>query len=118
MNCKICDSPFLNISEDVCVLSCGHMFHSVCLEKWHVLSDVCPMCNEKSVCTRHNIHSKSTLIKLNNIQKQNINSLRNDIVQLSKEYNLIKNVNGELEIKLSLVRSLIKEVAYHDTGSS
>ena len=112
MNCKICNTRCLNNVKDVCLFSCGHMFHSLCIEKWYLLSDDCPICNIKSVCVRHDTHSNTTLSKLYFIQKENIKYVRMDVAILSKEVNLLKSENYTLETKLNLIRSVLKEIEY------
>ena len=42
MNCSICLEPTNKETK----LSCGHCFHSECIEKWLDKNDTCPYCRE------------------------------------------------------------------------
>ncbi|XP_065368519.1 E3 ubiquitin-protein ligase TRAIP [Calliphora vicina] len=52
LNCVICAEIF-GASDDVHVTSCGHMFHTACLNQWLQRSKTCPQCRNK--CTDRNI---------------------------------------------------------------
>ncbi|KAL4717342.1 hypothetical protein ACJJTC_017229 [Scirpophaga incertulas] len=43
MTCVIC-SDLLDLSENGCVINCGHLFHYVCLMQWMQRSRSCPQC--------------------------------------------------------------------------
>ncbi|KAL4701938.1 hypothetical protein ACJJTC_014571 [Scirpophaga incertulas] len=43
MTCVIC-SDMLDLSENGCVIKCGHLFHYVCLMQWMQRSSSCPQC--------------------------------------------------------------------------
>ncbi|KAL4701939.1 hypothetical protein ACJJTC_014572, partial [Scirpophaga incertulas] len=43
MTCVIC-SDMLDLSENGCVIKCGHLFHYVCLMQWMQRSRSCPQC--------------------------------------------------------------------------
>lgn len=42
--------------DDVCVLRCEHIFHTVCLQAWKVRNSCCPVCRGPIVCTNHETH--------------------------------------------------------------
>jgi hypothetical protein len=43
-DCPIC---FAEMSRDICVLECGHVFHRICQETWQSVSNSCPVCREE-----------------------------------------------------------------------
>jgi hypothetical protein len=34
----------LKNKHELCVLNCGHVYHTVCINKWHEYSSKCPYC--------------------------------------------------------------------------
>ena len=45
-NCTICFTN-ININETVIVLTCGHMYHSSCIEEWLTRQNTCPICRRE-----------------------------------------------------------------------
>ena len=43
-NCSICTDMY-EISEDVSVLNCGHIYHPKCIKEWGKYKQACPLCN-------------------------------------------------------------------------
>ena len=46
--CVVCQYEFKN-GEEVTKLSCGHLFHSECVDTWLSKNKVCPMCHKEIV---------------------------------------------------------------------
>jgi hypothetical protein len=44
-SCSICIEDF-QVSQEVCALSCKHLFHSTCIRRWLYETNSCPMCRE------------------------------------------------------------------------
>lgn len=40
-------------TEETCNLSCGHAFHSRCIQKWLVVEPSCPVCRAPSPACQH-----------------------------------------------------------------
>ena len=43
-SCSICTDMY-EISEDVSVLNCGHIYHPKCIKEWGKYKQACPLCN-------------------------------------------------------------------------
>jgi len=48
INCDICHMN-CKISDNVMVLSCGHVFHDKCITSWRTLDNLCPTCQTVTV---------------------------------------------------------------------
>jgi E3 ubiquitin-protein ligase BIG BROTHER-like protein len=46
--CVVCQYEFKN-GEEVTKLSCGHLFHSDCVDTWLSKNKVCPMCHKEII---------------------------------------------------------------------
>ena len=46
--CVVCQYEFKN-GEEVTKLSCGHLFHSECVDTWLSKNKVCPMCHKEII---------------------------------------------------------------------
>ena len=46
--CVVCQYEFKN-GEEVTKLSCGHLFHSECVDTWLSTNKVCPMCHKEII---------------------------------------------------------------------
>ncbi|XP_038687460.1 uncharacterized RING finger protein P32A8.03c-like [Tripterygium wilfordii] len=46
--CPICLGSFV-VGEDVVRLSCGHIFHHECVERWQRRSGTCPVCRRPHI---------------------------------------------------------------------
>lgn len=57
MECAICVED-ITYSDKVKVISCGHMFHKVCILKWMIENPICPFCREKSSESSYSILSQ------------------------------------------------------------
>ena len=44
-SCSICTDEFKE-SDDVCVIPCGHIFHSTCIKEWGHYKPECPLCKQ------------------------------------------------------------------------
>ena len=44
--CSICSQKF-NIFQSIKGLSCGHVFHRVCIQSWLRSNSICPLCRKK-----------------------------------------------------------------------
>ena len=42
--CSICTDMY-ELSEEVSVLNCGHIYHPKCIKEWCKYKQVCPLCN-------------------------------------------------------------------------
>ncbi|XP_028763670.1 probable E3 ubiquitin-protein ligase ZFP1 [Neltuma alba] len=50
-SCIICLDEYKN-QETVGILDCGHEYHAVCLKKWLLLKNVCPICKSEALTPR------------------------------------------------------------------
>jgi hypothetical protein len=46
IECCICTDKYDDLHDNI-LLSCGHVFHKKCIEKWSVRQDACPYCRSK-----------------------------------------------------------------------
>lgn len=46
--CIICMQLLLE-TNSVVILDCGHIYHEICIYKWAIKNNTCPMCREKIV---------------------------------------------------------------------
>ena len=44
--CSICLENY-EVGESISILSCGHFFHTKCLNEWFKKKEVCPLCREE-----------------------------------------------------------------------
>ena len=44
--CIICLEEFCP-DEHVCVIKCGHIYHTTCIYSWFLKKKTCPLCNEE-----------------------------------------------------------------------
>lgn len=42
-SCSICLIDYID-SENIVKLDCGHLFHEVCIKKWFIEKEICPLC--------------------------------------------------------------------------
>lgn len=124
MECPIC---FENTSiSKLAILSCSHKFHQICIYKWSILENSCPICREKFNFDTDN--QKDFLnwldFKLENFQKYHLQrdklkcliEIVNTTIRLYKKdikcsSNLYKAMSDKLkeykrELKISLCRWL------------
>ena len=52
--CVICSDEFIG-DEEVCVLSCNHIFHKHCIEEWGHYKAECPLCKKSIPLVKENI---------------------------------------------------------------
>jgi len=45
--CSICLEPFKETVDLVRILSCGHVFHSACIDSWLTAHSRCPLCRQQ-----------------------------------------------------------------------
>ncbi len=75
--CTICLEDY-NLSSEVTVLECGHIFHHTCLKDWlikNILSPKCPNCNENVLFNHHFIVNAN--VQSSNVQNRNIENVFN-----------------------------------------
>lgn len=59
--CSIC---LEDLFEDITILTCGHVYHTQCLQALTVNADKCPMCRAKiRKLTRANFYHSQGMIK-------------------------------------------------------
>ena len=46
--CIICLDEF-NTGENVSLIKCGHVYHTICLYTWMIKKPVCPLCDEELI---------------------------------------------------------------------
>eukprot|EP01084_Bolivina_argentea_P199542 341425_1 len=44
--CALCQNMYKN-KELLCILSCNHQFHDICVAKWFSYKSICPLCRKK-----------------------------------------------------------------------
>ncbi len=49
-NCAIC-SEIYQVQDIIKALSCGHVFHSTCINTWLLSNDTCPLCRKTCIRT-------------------------------------------------------------------
>lgn len=75
-SCAICmDDDLVQSSDGTCTLSCGHLFHSSCIQIWLTTKQSCPVCRRDTSCCEHGAlrdHGSTTIVAvLEHVQHEN-----------------------------------------------
>lgn len=71
--CSICLNPFEKTCKQkryVKRLRCGHVFHSVCIDKWIDIKGTCPYC--RNVLLNRNIIPKKAISYVSDVSARNL----------------------------------------------
>ena len=107
-NCAICLGDIQTGSQT----SCGHTYHTDCIQKWLVQNDNCPLCRQTCTLIQTDkdvkINTIYDVIKLNNrresIQKRYIP----DYIDKIKKYKETLKNKGYIETPNSIIEQLLK----------
>ena len=93
--CCIClDEHEITPGDDVCVLSCSHIFHTKCLLTWTAMhpGNTCPVCRAHVVC-QHEFHRCSAQTEaLDNLHCE-LHRLRKQILELGDANMALRMMN-------------------------
>jgi predicted DCC family thiol-disulfide oxidoreductase YuxK len=77
-DCAICLSA---TTEGDCKMTCGHVFHPVCIQTWLMYNTVCPICRCTIESCQHGTladHDATVLLEIIKSQQSTIQSLKTD----------------------------------------
>ncbi|EAR87604.1 zinc finger, C3HC4 type (RING finger) protein (macronuclear) [Tetrahymena thermophila SB210] len=93
-NCPICYIEFKEQDEQKELL-CNHIFHSVCIDRWIIKNQKCPMCRKSQDLEEYLSFQQSRLHKIQQEQNQNIQQKFQNLMIENTEFNF----TGEKESK-------------------
>lgn len=84
METHVCSICFLDINDNICELTCKHVFHDRCITKWANIKNQCPLC--RCVINCDCVMLETVIDEINsisgyNIKKPNVKHLSTDSIQ-------------------------------------
>lgn len=98
---------FLVLDEEICELSCKHIFHSKCIQTWKITSDTCPQCRVAIECKNHSIHSTNVLTEIIVQQAKIISDIKKESTNMSEELLAYRIEHEDMSLQLASLKLLI-----------